>query len=342
MRKEVYFIVVSVSMIVLQFSCDGFTKLIDEDYRDHEAKGVIFSLLTNTDERDTAFRSGNYYSSFVTENYKNRIYITNSVPPYFSGRSGDIFYKADIVLETRQNEVPLAFIPQDRKENIRNSFYAVESDMEPGGVYQVRATYDPESSKPEDYYFKKWSQVSATDTMPELVKFELENAKLEYPRNDVSPSGGYVNVIVKDDSERNQSYQIAISVILKYNDGRHSTTRLVHSQIEQPVENIDLEIFGASRSDIFKRDEFTDNGKKRIRFSFNSQFGPYTKESSSVILVRLTTLSNHYAQFLKSSDQYVVNEDNPFAEPVEIYSNVENGYGIFALGSRSYGRIEVK
>ncbi|MBY5957422.1 DUF4249 domain-containing protein [Membranicola marinus] len=342
MRIGIYFIVVSLSMIVLQFSCDGFTKLIDEDYRDHKAKGVLFSVLTNTDERDTAFLSGDYYSSFVTENYKNRIYITNSVPPYFSGRSGDIYYQAELALKTHNMEIPLTFIQQNRPENIRNSFYAVEGEMVPGAVYHIRAAYDPENSKPEDYYFSKWSPVSATDTMPEVVEFELENAKLEYPKNDVSPSGGYVDVIVKDDSERNQSYQIAISVLLKYYDGRHSTTRLVHSQIEQPVENIDLEIFGPSRSDIFKRDEFTDNGKKRIRFSFNSQFGPYTKESSSVILVRLTTLSNHYAQFLKSSDQYVVNEDNPFAEPVEIYSNVENGYGIFALGSRSYGRIEVK
>lgn len=342
MRKEVYFIVFSIFIIALQASCDGFTKRIDEDYLDHKAKGILFSVLTNTDKRDTAFRSGSYYSSFVTEKYKNRIYITNSVPPYFSGRSRDVFYKADIALEISNVEIPLTFIQQNNSENIRNSFYSVEGSMVPGSVYRINAAYDPVNSKPEDYYFKKWSPVWATDTMPEVVSFELENAKLEYPRDDRSPNGGYVDIVIDNKSDRNQTYQVAVSSVLKYHDGRESSSRLVHSSIERPVENLDLEIFGSSRSDLFNSDEFSADGRLRIRFSFNSQFGPYKKESSSLLLVRLTTLSNHYSNFIKSSDQYSANEDNPFVEPVEIYSNVENGYGIFALGTRSYAEIEVK
>lgn len=38
-----------------------------------------------------------------------------------------------------------------------------------------------------------------------------------------------------------------------------------------------------------------------------------------------------YFRYLKSYEYLQYNDDNPFAEPANVYSNVKNGYGVFAL-----------
>ena len=58
-------------------------------------------------------------------------------------------------------------------------------------------------------------------------------------------------------------------------------------------------------------------------------------DSNQSLSIHLINASQAYDQYLKSSLIYYYNneffdEPNPFAEPVKIYSNVENGTGIFA------------
>ena len=60
-------------------------------------------------------------------------------------------------------------------------------------------------------------------------------------------------------------------------------------------------------------------------------------DGNQSVIVETTNASQHYDRYLKSSMIYYFNnqvdndEDlNPFAEPTRIYSNVENGLGIFA------------
>jgi hypothetical protein len=51
--------------------------------------------------------------------------------------------------------------------------------------------------------------------------------------------------------------------------------------------------------------------------------------------VELISLTEATYQYTRSLVQYYDSVDNPFAEPVTVYSNIENGYGIFGLGSVS-------
>lgn len=53
------------------------------------------------------------------------------------------------------------------------------------------------------------------------------------------------------------------------------------------------------------------------------------------LLVRLDHLSADYYRYITTSALQNLNFDNPFAEPVTIYSNVQNGFGIFAGYSTS-------
>lgn len=66
------------------------------------------------------------------------------------------------------------------------------------------------------------------------------------------------------------------------------------------------------------------------------------------LLLTVTSASQHYDRYLKSSIIYYLNngfddsEDtpNPFAEPTRIYSNVENGLGIFAAYNSTQIHVE--
>jgi Domain of unknown function (DUF4249) len=47
-------------------------------------------------------------------------------------------------------------------------------------------------------------------------------------------------------------------------------------------------------------------------------------------IVEINNISKNYYNYRRSIQTYRDNEDNPFSEPVLVYSNVNNGYGIFS------------
>ena len=49
----------------------------------------------------------------------------------------------------------------------------------------------------------------------------------------------------------------------------------------------------------------------------------------SYLIYQVRNCSEDYYNYYNSSALYFWNNDNPFAEPVHVYSNIENGYGIF-------------
>lgn len=69
------------------------------------------------------------------------------------------------------------------------------------------------------------------------------------------------------------------------------------------------------------------------------RFATYTWEdlpiglmSGNQLRIRVTSLSRDAFLYYRSLEQYREADGNPFAEPVTVHSNIENGYGIFGLG----------
>lgn len=335
MRKGFYWFGLMMA-IAAQLACDGFTKVIDVDYSDHKTKGVIFSLLSNTDVRDTAFRRSSYFSSSESDGHSNRIYISNSVPP----SSWVFFYEAYVSLESEEDEFPLTFIDQINEPNIHSSFYAVQGAILPGKTYHIAAAFDPDAASS---FVQEWTPVSATDTMPEVVPFSVENAQLEYYDGNIdgTPKGGYFDLKIDDEPGRTNVYLVEVSAIIQLDTTYSRFPTVLYSYIEQSDKTTDLDLFENSRDDLFHEDDFTKDGRKRIRFRFSNNYGSYDREKPVLLLVRLSNLSDNYIRFQRSSQQYSINVDNPFAEPAEIYTNVDNGYGIFALATRTYAEIVI-
>jgi len=45
--------------------------------------------------------------------------------------------------------------------------------------------------------------------------------------------------------------------------------------------------------------------------------------------IELVHITEDYFNYIKSTNNYDITQDNPFAEPANLYSNVKNGYGFF-------------
>ena len=58
--------------------------------------------------------------------------------------------------------------------------------------------------------------------------------------------------------------------------------------------------------------------------------GNYNAPGRTRLRVQVLHVSETYYEHLRSAKSHESTLDNPFAEPVSVYSNVENGYGIFA------------
>lgn len=56
----------------------------------------------------------------------------------------------------------------------------------------------------------------------------------------------------------------------------------------------------------------------------------YNVAEHTRVYVQVLYVSETYYEYLRSAKLHESTQDNPFAEPLSVYSNVENGYGIFA------------
>lgn len=78
------------------------------------------------------------------------------------------------------------------------------------------------------------------------------------------------------------------------------------------------------------------NGKT-YTFQFRPDYYSYYEQSDeeNEIYITLRTIDEGQYRYFRSVDLQYENDGNPFAEPVQVYSNVENGFGIVSGSSAS-------
>jgi Domain of unknown function (DUF4249) len=88
---------------------------------------------------------------------------------------------------------------------------------------------------------------------------------------------------------------------------------------------------------------FNGNSKTITLFidSYNlAEFTNPNNQRKYKAIVEINNISKNYYNYRRSIQTYRDNEDNPFSEPVLVYSNVNNGYGIFS--SFTVGRDTIR
>lgn len=76
---------------------------------------------------------------------------------------------------------------------------------------------------------------------------------------------------------------------------------------------------------VFKDDTF--NGQEhKLRLFTNAYL-----DSDDVLLFRVYSIDEGFYRYITTKETYQENYDNPFADPINIYSNVEGGFGLFTI-----------
>ncbi len=178
--------------------------------------------------------------------------------------------------------------------------------------------------------------VHATDSAPPPVPTSIESYRVE--TSDPVPGEPGVSAIndfritlqIQDPSGAENRYQIR--VIAPGRSGRRDlrfSTRdpsiISDNRIEDPVTE-GVEPFTGSAP--FFSDALFDGESHEIEISSVNLLVEASLER--VIWLQVRHISEAYYRHLKSALLHETTVDNPFAEPFRVYSNVENGYGIFA------------
>jgi hypothetical protein len=138
------------------------------------------------------------------------------------------------------------------------------------------------------------------------------------------------NIEIHDDAAVNNFY----SIIAYYLDTLFIDDSSSYEVYLQKLDIASDDIFIDEASD-WNEVIFTDelfNGQK-ISIKINSDIQSY--QPGMVIYWTLINHSEDYFMYKKTFNVYQSVEGNPFAEPVQVFSNIKNGYGIFAGYSHS-------
>nr|WKN35848.1 DUF4249 domain-containing protein [Tunicatimonas sp. TK19036] len=243
---------------------------------------------------------------------------------------------------------------QDENEVDRLEPYGEDPEL---GIYQT--SFRPSSGHTYTLKINKagFSPVEAQTYLEPAVPIQtLRYDTVQYTYGYQDESGNYsektgtrldeVWLTFKDRPEEDNYYEISV---LQYEDrfvseqqenGEYIITDTIATLLPQQITSEDP----AVKDDSFFEDDddwgdyslfFTDElfaGKEyTIKFSMflPSYYTRYNEQSPEYFIV-LRNLNRDYYLYRKSYELQNETEDNPFAEPVPVFNNIEGGYGIFA------------
>ncbi len=155
------------------------------------------------------------------------------------------------------------------------------------------------------------AEITRTDPDPD----DGNNAKLKITFQDNGAEINYYQILVEDEHEY---YDFVMGKI-------HTNRYRIHMESEDPA--IQDEQFNWSEGILLKDVLF--NGKE-IEFSFNMYLNDFSSAN-----VFLRTVSEDYYNYKATFLLQDETSGDPFAQPVNVHNNIENGFGIFAGFSES-------
>jgi len=184
-----------------------------------------------------------------------------------------------------------------------------------------------------------YKNVEASDIVPNAVSI----SSIDTQR--ITTAGGWEEyqgkVKFKDPEGEDNYYMIEVHVTYRYQID--STTEEVNSY-KMYLNTTDPSVPGNDGLNAVYSDQlvFTDRNfdGKEYEFPVNMEIWAFDGENNNEIELRLYSLSRTAYNYFISLDQYEKTRDNPFATPVQVFSNVESGFGIF--GGASSSNIQLK
>ncbi|MBW8048904.1 MAG: DUF4249 domain-containing protein [Cytophagales bacterium] len=257
------------------------------------------------------------------------------LPPYDSQLVANCFFNPDTLFEVHVSH-SLGILDTGTLDNIENAKVEILENGQVisvlshtgGGIYSSTGVY-PSAGQPYSLKVEAsgYESIGALDAVPLAIPIisvtlkdsvyvgELDGtyAETTIKFNDpVSADNFYAIEIWQYDSIDGYRYTISLSTIDPSVANEQYSSRILFSDIIFDGKTYDLKVY----------------------------FDSYILTQNRKLYVRLNSISKAYYLYNKSLRLHRQNQGNPFAEPVQVYGNIENGLGIFA--GYSYDEVLVK
>ncbi len=189
---------------------------------------------------------------------------------------------------------------------------------------QAGETYSLQVSAPG------FAPIRATDAVPRPVQTSILSYRTSSRPGSETTRDYSIKLEIQDPPGEANYYQISMYRIYT---GRGASRSEVYLSTKDPsimadnnVDGSPLEGGGFEGDAPYFRDTLFDGKTHEIELSRDLDGDP----DPSGTYLQVLYISEAYYEYLKSARLHDFTRDNPFAEPLNVYGNVENGYGIFA------------
>jgi hypothetical protein len=291
--KYLFYSVIMVMMISL-FGC---VKVLNDELETKETKLVLNAAIAP----DSVFtvNVSRTFNIFADESNKNLPFVNDAKVRLFE----DGAYVADMVSIGYGYYINPGYYPQTGKE------------------YKVEVIHD-------GYQF-----INGSTVIPTAVDIDdFDTTQFTY----IDPYNGgknieYIGMVkYKDPPDVKNFYQLSCRLWIKDDNGNVYW----YDQAIWSLEN-DYQFFDAHyEGTLVWDDKYIDGKETTIRFTFYSNYiyeGLKNRNTQTVhFIFYLKSITENYFTYIKTADLFWESGggEDPFAEPVVIYSNIENGYGI--------------
>ena len=272
------------------------------------------------------------------------LHVSNSVGSFQQGEINSIS-DANVLLYENNNLIGEMKVDNSSQDSIYvledSGFWWGANQREPIYYYsydalpQAGSTYSVEVSHPN------FETVFAQTTVPNEIQLaELEIIDNSDQSEDYSSS---LDLSFFDDPNINNYYRISLYVNTSGEDQesgeviRKEYPLILYSNDPSFSQGIPWDGYSFSGRRVFFSDDLFNGTQKEISFDFDYKIGEEIKDT---IFLQLTSFSEEAFNFYNSMEN---NNDRFFSEigtePVPIFTNVENGAGVFASGNSVYFQV---
>lgn len=280
---------------------DSFTQVVTIKIPEHEPKIAMSALWLSGDS--IPFVHINESRGILEDDFPN--------PP--SDATVKLFLNGSLLKEAEFNENGAVNIYANPNTYIFPQEFVT---LNPGDEYRLETS------------LRDLPVASATQIMPSVVDIDQAEYK---PQSISSPDGELmdaINVTFTDPADTEDYYRIAFFRLVKRPDWSNPEDSITDFNMAYLDAN-DPTIIATGGVLVFSDKSF--NGKTAtIQGQTYQSWG--SVQNSEVHLTHITKEAYYY---LKSRGAYSEARDNPFAQPVTVYTNIEDGFGVFGLGNDS-------
>jgi len=119
----------------------------------------------------------------------------------------------------------------------------------------------------------------------------------------------------------------------------------IHFETNEPSTFVDVPLLSYYGSNAIIFDDAVFNGKKHLLKIYSEDIRVAKSDLSKKdvpVYIYFRSINKELYNYYLSMKKYNEVQDNPFSEPVNVYSNIKNGYGIFGGSAMTLDSVVLK